>query len=482
MSLIDRLPWTSTRNHPACVAAQAERDASAAAAGRVVLSPVPARRLTPKTSWALLLGDLIAMLIPVAMWKGERVPLCALALMSLVMFRVADLYQPRLQAVLLDQVPKLMGRMLTAVGLVALVTVDARHGGVIDEFLLGAMMSLVLLLVERFLVFSVVRWARRSGRNRQRVLIVGSGQLADRIVTTLANSPDYGLDAVAYTSDERLSPDPLPFLGPPDDLHARIDEAGAQVAIILEDGISIGELRNALRTQALEGHAVFAVPRLYQGVRQRTGVDMIGPIPVARLHLSPSVPGPMRIKRIFDVTMSLAALIILSPVLAVAALAVRIDGGPGILFRQVRVGQSGEEFEIIKFRTMTPATETEGQTQWTIKDDDRVTKVGRFLRRTSIDELPQLWSILKGDMTIVGPRPERPYFVEQFTRSEPNYVFRHRMPSGLTGLAQVNGLRGDTSIADRADYDNFYIENWSFWLDMKIIFRTFSEVLWGRGE
>ena len=131
---------------------------------------------------------------------------------------------------------------------------------------------------------------------------------------------------------------------------------------------------------------------------------------------------------------------------------------------------------------MTPATETEGQTQWTIKDDDRVTKVGRFLRRTSIDELPQLWSILKGDMTIVGPRPERPYFVEQFTRSEPNYVFRHRMPSGLTGLAQVNGLRGDTSIADRADYDNFYIENWSFWLDMKIIFRTFSEVLWGRGE
>ena len=111
-----------------------------------------------------------------------------------------------------------------------------------------------------------------------------------------------------------------------------------------------------------------------------------------------------------------------------------------------------------------------------------MTKVGRFLRRTSIDELPQLWSILKGDMTIVGPRPERPYFVEQFTRSEPNYVFRHRMPSGLTGLAQVNGLRGDTSIADRADYDNFYIENWSFWLDMKIIFRTFSEVLWGRGE
>jgi lipopolysaccharide/colanic/teichoic acid biosynthesis glycosyltransferase len=131
---------------------------------------------------------------------------------------------------------------------------------------------------------------------------------------------------------------------------------------------------------------------------------------------------------------------------------------------------------------MRPSTETESQTRWSVADDPRVGPVGRFMRRTSLDELPQLWNILRGDMTIVGPRPERPFFVDRFSADYPDYAMRHRVPVGLTGLAQVSGLRGDTPISDRARFDNYYIENWSLWLDVKVILRTVAEVVRGGGR
>jgi exopolysaccharide biosynthesis polyprenyl glycosylphosphotransferase len=197
---------------------------------------------------------------------------------------------------------------------------------------------------------------------------------------------------------------------------------------------------------------------------------------------NPNLHGPARIiKRVFDIVVAVIALIVLSPVLTAAAVAVRIEGGPGVIFRQVRIGRDGKRFELLKFRSMRPANELESQTMWCVATDDRVGPVGKFLRSTSIDELPQLWNIFRGDMTLVGPRPERPHFVEQFSTQFDRYAYRHRVQVGLTGLAQVSGLRGDTSIADRARYDNFYIENWSLWLDIKIILRTFREVLSYRG-
>jgi lipopolysaccharide/colanic/teichoic acid biosynthesis glycosyltransferase len=139
-------------------------------------------------------------------------------------------------------------------------------------------------------------------------------------------------------------------------------------------------------------------------------------------------------------------------------------------------------FDVLKFRSMRPVDEHESATNWSIANDDRVGHVGRVLRRTSLDEIPQLWNILRGDMSLVGPRPERPHFVEQFSEQYDLYAQRHRVKAGLTGMAQVSGLRGDTSIADRARYDNYYIENWSLWLDVKIIVRTVSEVLFARGR
>ena len=171
-----------------------------------------------------------------------------------------------------------------------------------------------------------------------------------------------------------------------------------------------------------------------------------------------------------------------APVLALCALAVRLESGPGILFRQERVGLDGKPFPLLKFRSLRPATHDESATRWSIAFDDRLGPVGRFLRKTSLDELPQLWNVLRGQMSIVGPRPERPHFVEQFTNEFPAYLARHRVPSGLTGTSQVHGLRGNTSIEDRARLDNFYIEHWSLWADLKIMLRTAGAVLRGTGS
>jgi len=158
------------------------------------------------------------------------------------------------------------------------------------------------------------------------------------------------------------------------------------------------------------------------------------------------------------------------PLLAIASL-LRLSRGPGVIFRQERVGLDGRRFQLLKFRTLRPLDEWESATTWNISTDGRLTRLERFLRRSSIDELPQLINILRGDMSLVGPRPERPHFVNEFA-AIPRYPARHRVPCGLTGWAQVNGLRGDTSIEERARYDNYYIENWSLGLDLRILLRT----------
>lgn len=177
-------------------------------------------------------------------------------------------------------------------------------------------------------------------------------------------------------------------------------------------------------------------------------------------------------KRAIDAVLATAGLLLAAPVMAACALAVRLSDGPGVIFRQERVGRHGRPFVLLKFRTLRPADVQESATRWNVASDGRMSRVGRMLRRTSLDELPQLWNVLRGDMSMVGPRPERPFFVAQFSRAHPGYQARHRMPVGITGLAQVNGLRGDTSIEERARFDNRYIETWSLWQDACVLART----------
>jgi lipopolysaccharide/colanic/teichoic acid biosynthesis glycosyltransferase len=210
------------------------------------------------------------------------------------------------------------------------------------------------------------------------------------------------------------------------------------------------------------------------------------PVPPSPTDASP-VPAPTRaaagsaarrVKRVLDVAGALAGLLLLSPLLLVAALAVRIESGPGVIFRQQRVGQGGRLFTMYKLRSLTPVAD-EGDVRWSVAGDARIGRVGRLIRKTSVDELPQLWNVVKGEMSLVGPRPERPYFVERFNATVPGYGMRHRVPVGLTGLAGVRGLRGDTSIEERARWDNAYADTWSLWLDLKILLLTARQLLSG---
>lgn len=227
---------------------------------------------------------------------------------------------------------------------------------------------------------------------------------------------------------------------------------------------------------------IFVVPRLFEVHHVSNDMDYIWGMPLTRLRRGAHRSSSWRLKRLFDILASAVALVLLSPLMAAIALAVRIEGGPGILFRQMRIGIDGREFRVLKFRSLRPVDETESATNWNISHDDRLGPVGKVIRKTSLDELPQLFNILRGEMSVVGPRPERPHFVEQFRHLHPRYFARHRVPCGLTGWSQIHGLRGDTSISDRARLDNYYVENWSLWLDVKIILRTVSSVFTRAGS
>lgn len=442
------------------------------------------RRERATASQVLLLSDLTCLILPVVWDRIHVLGLLTGALLTCGLFWSADLYRPRLQALVLDDFPVLLGRLLAAIGIVATVSALRHPSFEVATYLDSAAAALVLTLLGRTIVTLCIRTVRRRRLVLHKVIIVGTGSVADRLTRTLAAVPDYGLSVAGYLADHATPGSGVgstPYLGPIRSLRRRIDELGAELVLICDQGFAENELTMIVRQVLWNDCDILMVPRLHEVSRQAWVSDMIGSIPVVRLGPGTQSGVQRKCKRIFDILVSATLLVILAPALAACALAVRLDGGQGVFFRQMRVGRDARPFEIVKFRTLRPADDHESSTKWSIKDDVRVTRVGRFLRRTSLDELPQLWTILRGDMTIVGPRPERPYFVEQFSVEEPTYVYRHRVPAGLTGLAQVNGMRGDTSIQERSYFDNYYIENWSLWLDIKVILRTFSEVLFAHG-
>ncbi|WP_433089847.1 sugar transferase [Dactylosporangium sp. CA-052675] len=401
------------------------------------------------------------------------------------LFAAGGLYTARRHLSLLDDAPTLLGRMLVAGALVSIV-VAIRHSSAdnLASYLRVVAIAGGLVLLGRAIVYAGVRLARRRRWVERSAIILGGGPVALELARLLRRYPQYGLRFIGFVDVDATGHeggDSAPLVGRLDDLEGVARRAECDVLIIADIDCAEDLLLPIVRGAASTRLDVWMVPRLREFSTRAGSPDHIGAIPVVRMH-RPVLSGVRwYVKRGCDILLSAAALLVLSPVLLLCAIAVRIDG-PGVFFRQQRIGRYGREFQLVKFRTMRPADETESRTHWTVAHDPRVRPVGRFLRRTSLDELPQLWNILRGDMTIVGPRPERPYFVDRFTAQHPDYAMRHRVPVGLTGLAQVSGLRGDTPISDRARFDNYYIENWSIWLDVKVILRTVAEVFRGGGR
>jgi exopolysaccharide biosynthesis polyprenyl glycosylphosphotransferase len=427
----------------------------------------------------------VLMLAAPALWAPQQVRAhWSMALLGLAILTGGGRYRARLHLSVLDELPALLGRLLAAGAVVAIVIALRHEQETVTVFLVNALIAIGLVLVGRVVTGHLISFGRRCRVTRHRTIIIGGGGLAAELAQILREHPRYGLSVVGFIDegDEHLAAAVMPQLGHLADLDRAIADHAVDVLLIADGDFAERILLDVVRTPAAGRCDLLVVPRMHHFAMQTGAGDHIGSIPVYRIR-TPNLRGPARLlKRTFDVVVAGLALVVVSPILGLCALAVRLEGGPGVIFRQARVGRDGVHFDCLKLRSMRPANADDSATTWSIADDNRVGPVGRLLRRTSLDELPQLWNILRGDMTLVGPRPERPHFVDRFSAEYDRYAHRHRVQAGLTGLAQVSGLRGNTSIADRARFDNYYIEHWSLWLDIKIIIRTFAEVLFARGR
>lgn len=442
------------------------------------------RQLTARGIGPLLLvSDLVSCALVAA---AMGVPLRNLVLWtagSVVALAHRGSYRSWLNLSVLDQLPTLVGAPVIAGALTAAVAEYWRDEGELRRIALTGVLAGGTIVVSRLAAFSMVRLARGRGVTEHRALVLGAGQVGLRVVRTLQERPEYGLRVVAAWDNEPLLDEDtlgVPVIDDCHDLASVISLYQPEVVIIAFARHAESSLVDVVRTCDRMRCEIFVVPRLFE-LHQRDGLmDELRGMPLMRLRRATFRSWSWRLKRLFDIVVAASLLTVSAPVMAAIALAVRCEGGRstrGILFRQRRVGLGGESLNLLKFRSLRPVNEQESATLWSVTHDARVGPVGRIIRRTSLDELPQLWNVLRGDMSLVGPRPERPHFVEQFTAQYPRYMARHRVPAGLTGWSQVNGLRGDTSIEERAAFDNYYIENWSLWLDIKILLRTVLTLL-----
>jgi Undecaprenyl-phosphate glucose phosphotransferase len=268
----------------------------------------------------------------------------------------------------------------------------------------------------------------------------------------------------------------LPVLGAVDDLPGLAERTGAELVYLALARSEYEAEHQALERLADSTAAVRLVPDLARAFTLNASVEDFDGMPVVLVTESPGQGWNAVLKRAFDLVCSALGLVFLSPVLAALALWVRLDSAGPVLYAQERVGLSGKRFRMLKFRTMRVDAEAGGSPGWTRPGDPRRTRAGRILRPLSLDELPQLWNVFRGEMSLVGPRPERPMYVERFRASVPRYMLRHHMKAGITGWAQVHGLRGDTPLEQRIEFDLYYIRNWSLGLDVRIIFLTVMRV------
>jgi exopolysaccharide biosynthesis polyprenyl glycosylphosphotransferase len=484
ISSVQAAGYEPTAVAPAAGADPPDRGNATTAVLPYVASAV-SRRTRHLRAWMLTAPfDLAALLTPLAFgtryWRGTL----AAAALTMAFFAVGDLYRARCHLSILDELPDLLRQLFTAaalVGVVAAVRHDSIDYGA--AFMRGVALSAGLVICGRAVTRTLILVARKRRWVERNALIIGSGPIAVELARMLRRYPQYGLRFAGYVDvEQRLTGSAAPLVGTLDNLASTIAMVECDVVVIADPHCPESTLMEAIRRPGCASCDRWVVPRLWGSHSQGGMSDHIGAIPVAQLGRT-GLSGPRwAVKRLSDVVFASLGLVVLSPLFLLCAIATRLDGGPGVFFRQERIGRYGKPISVIKFRTMHPRDEEEARTNWSIADDRRVSRTGRFLRRTSLDELPQLWNIVRGEMTVVGPRPERPYFVEKFTAEYPDYAMRHRIPPGLTGLAQVSGLRGDTSISDRVRFDNYYIENWSLWLDVKVLMRTVAEVLRGGGR
>jgi len=329
------------------------------------------------------------------------------------------------------------------------------------------------VLTLRRLTWAAIRWLRRRGYNQTQALIVGTGRTARKTAQALHHASWMGIKNLGFIEDQPSRwTDDLDILGTTADLPGLIEqyEVGhVFIALPLSRYHDARRVFDTLSQSLVEVRLVADVPELAGLSLTTTNLDGL---PVVGLRESPHFGLNVVVKRTMDVILSSIGLILLAPLLVLLAVFVKLTSRGPVFYRQERCGLNGESFPMLKFRSMRVDAEQQTGAVWAQKDDPRRTWFGAFLRRTSLDELPQLINVLKGDMSLVGPRPERPVFIQKFTKTIPNYMARHCVKAGITGWAQVNGWRGNTSLRKRVQFDLYYITHWTPWFDLRILWLT----------
>jgi exopolysaccharide biosynthesis polyprenyl glycosylphosphotransferase len=448
---------------------------------------VPSIRVgtTPtRLPFALRAGDVLALTLT-SLIMGQ-------ALLDGVLFSVVVLtgraatnhYRQRIFLSMLDDVPSSFACALTAIAVLTVASESWEKLPVDNELLQRGAWFILIALTFEALIFALVRRERQREGAGRRTLVVGAGRVGETISEALLDHPALGLRPIGFLDSDvsETSQLSLPLLGTDvTKLAHTIAEYDIDTTILAFDGGGDAHIDTVIAVHQT-GSNLFIVPSMFELHHGGRGVEHVRGVPLVRLRPDPTRRPAWWIKRAIDIGVGLIGLVVLAVPATVVAVLILLDSGGPVLFWQERVGMDGRTFRLCKFRSLRPRSENESQTTWTVAGDPRLGKVGRFLRRSSIDEMPQLWNIVRGQMSLVGPRPERPTFVKKFSQEHARYWARHRVPVGLTGFAQVNGLRGDTSIRERARYDNYYIANWSLWLDLKIVLLTAREVFGGRGR
>jgi len=411
-------------------------------------------------------ADYLLMLLPILLvWSAS--------------FRAFGLYRPRrIGSHLSEAVDLAKASTMGVLVLVALMTFFFRgydYSRVVIVYFW--LLSIGVVWFSRAAFREALRFARRRGYNQRFAVVVGDGELAATVVQRMEGRRDVGIQVLGVVGDEKDDTGGVRRLGGYADLRAVLDAHTVDHVILALAHEDYGRLAGLLDAVGDEPVTIHVVPDLLRFASLRGGIEQFEGMPFIHLRESPLYGWNRLAKRVFDFLFSATVLAVIWPVLLLLAAAVKVSSRGPVFYRQERMGLDGRRFEMLKFRTMDADAEVRSGPVWARPSDQRRTGLGAFLRRLSLDELPQFWNVLRGDMSVVGPRPERPVFVERFRQTVPGYMLRHKVKSGITGWAQVNGLRGNTSLEKRIQYDIEYIERWSVWLDFKIIAMTVVRVL-----
>jgi exopolysaccharide biosynthesis polyprenyl glycosylphosphotransferase len=432
-----------------------------------------------------------------------QIPLLLLPPLVMGLLYLRGLYRTRLRALLLDGVAPVVSAVSVAAMMVAMLGLFV-NGKIPpqSDWIRAWLFALLGVGAGRSVLALTQRWARARRLVGKPVLIMGAGVVGAQVARRLESHPEYGLTPIGFLDDDprsvaEVGGRDVPVLGTVEDLDETVMSTGVRNLIVAFSSVADARVSRLIQRCQELGIEVSVVPRMFDTINNRVGYDTVGGLPLMSFTTVDPRGVQFALKHAFDRVFGLGLLIVLSPVILCTALVVRLSSRGPILFRQRRVGRDGKVFNLYKFRSMRMSPSRAGlngddptaiesllggdTAPGGVESNDRRTKVGRLLRRSSLDELPQLLNVLRGEMSIIGPRPERPEFVELFRQDITRYGDRHRVKSGITGWAQVHGLRGQTSLAERVEWDNYYIAHWSLGLDMKILALTFT-ALWRNSE